>query len=256
MKAMVLAAGRGERMRPLTLDRPKPLLEVAGLPLIVHHLHALAMAGFREVVINVSWLGGQIRAALGDGSRYNVRIEYSDEGPEPLETGGGIYRALPLLGPAPFLVLNGDVWTDYPYAKLRGSLRPHDLAQLVLVPNPAHNLRGDFVLSEGRIVEPARDPGEERGPRGGQRTGCTAHVLRRRRLSPATVRWLRGRHIQAGASDSQRGARRACRRRAARRRVDGHRHAAEACGTGPAAAQRLRPVAFNGTVSQRLEWRP
>jgi len=157
MKAMVLAAGRGERMRPLTLDRPKPLLEVAGLPLVGHHLHALAMAGFREVVINVSWLGQQIRAALGDGSRYNVRIEYSDEGPEPLETGGGIFRALPLLGPAPFLVLNGDVWTDFPYAKLRGSPATDDLAQLVLVPNPAHNPRGDFVLRAGRIVEPARE---------------------------------------------------------------------------------------------------
>ncbi len=164
MKAMVLAAGRGERMRPLTLDRPKPLLEVAGLPLIVHHLHALAMAGFREVVINVSWLGEQIRAALGDGSRYNVRIEYSDEGPEPLETGGGIFRALPLLGPAPFLVLNGDVWTDYPYAKLRGSLRPDDLAQLVLVPNPQHNERGDFLLRAGRIVEQAYESGKQGEP--------------------------------------------------------------------------------------------
>jgi len=172
MKAMVLAAGRGERMRPLTLDRPKPLLEVAGLPLIVHHLHALAMAGFREVVINVSWLGEQIRAALGNGSRYNVRIEYSDEGPEPLETGGGIFRALPLLGPAPFLVLNGDVWTDYPYAKLRGALRPDDLAQLVLVPNPAHNSRGDFVLNAGRIVEPAREAGKVGGRRGAGEQGA------------------------------------------------------------------------------------
>jgi N-acetyl-alpha-D-muramate 1-phosphate uridylyltransferase len=153
MKAMVLAAGRGERMRPLTLDRPKPLLEVAGMPLIGHHLHALAMAGFRDVVVNLSWHGEQIRAALGDGSRYNVRIRYSDEGPEPLETGGGIFRALPLLGPAPFLVLNGDVWTDFPYAKLSESLRPADLAHLVLVENPGHNPGGDFVLRSGRIVE-------------------------------------------------------------------------------------------------------
>jgi N-acetyl-alpha-D-muramate 1-phosphate uridylyltransferase len=160
MKAMVLAAGRGERMRPLTLDRPKPLLEVAGMPLIGHHLHALAMAGFRDVVINTSWLADQIRAALGDGSRYNVRIQYSDEGPEPLETGGGIFRALPLLGPAPFLVLNGDVWTDFPYAKLGESLRPADLAHLVLVENPAHNPRGDFLLRSGRIVE---DGGESAG---------------------------------------------------------------------------------------------
>jgi N-acetyl-alpha-D-muramate 1-phosphate uridylyltransferase len=153
MRAMVLAAGRGERMRPLTLDRPKPLLEVAGMPLVGHHLHALAMAGFRDVVVNVSWLGDQIRAALGDGSRYNVRVRYSDEGPEPLETGGGIFRALPLLGPGPFLVLNGDVWTDFPYAKLRESLRPADLAHLVLVANPDHNPHGDFVLRSGRVVE-------------------------------------------------------------------------------------------------------
>ncbi|HSQ68604.1 MAG TPA: sugar phosphate nucleotidyltransferase, partial [Steroidobacteraceae bacterium] len=110
MKAMILAAGRGERMRPLTLLRPKPLLEVGGEPLIVHQLRALAGAGFREIVINLSWLGEMIRAALGDGSSLGVSIRYRDEGPEPLETGGGIFRALPLLGPAPFLVLNGDVW--------------------------------------------------------------------------------------------------------------------------------------------------
>jgi MurNAc alpha-1-phosphate uridylyltransferase len=154
---MVLAAGRGERMRPLTLERPKPLLEAGGRPLIVHHLDALARAGIRDVVVNVSWLGTQVVSALGDGSRHGVRIAYSDEGPEPLETGGGIFRALPLLGPAPFLVLNGDVWTDYPYAQLRDVLRPADLAHLVLVPNPPHNPKGDFVLREGRIVE---EPGE------------------------------------------------------------------------------------------------
>jgi MurNAc alpha-1-phosphate uridylyltransferase len=154
---MVLAAGRGERMRPLTLERPKPLLEAGGRPLIVHHLEALARAGIRDVVINVSWLGTQVVSALGDGSRHDVRIAYSDEGPEPLETGGGIFRALPLLGPAPFLVLNGDVWTDYPYARLRAVLRPADLAHLVLVPNPLHNAKGDFVLRNGRIVE---GPGE------------------------------------------------------------------------------------------------
>jgi N-acetyl-alpha-D-muramate 1-phosphate uridylyltransferase len=161
MKAMVLAAGRGERMRPLTLDRPKPLLEVAGMPLIGHHLHALAMAGFRDVVVNVSWLGDQIRSALGDGSRYNVSIQYSDEGPEPLETGGGIFRALPLLGPGPFMVLNGDVWTDFPYAKLRESLRPADLAHLVMVENPGHNPGGDFVLRSGRVVEDGAETGRE-----------------------------------------------------------------------------------------------
>jgi MurNAc alpha-1-phosphate uridylyltransferase len=154
---MILAAGRGERMRPLTLARPKPLLEAGGAPLIVHHLRALQAAGFEDVVVNLSWLGEQIRVALGDGSRFGVRLHYSDEGPEPLETGGGIFRALPLLGAGPFLVLNGDVWTDIDWSRLRDRLAPHDLAHLVLVGNPAHNERGDFVLEAGRIVE---RPGE------------------------------------------------------------------------------------------------
>jgi len=150
---MILAAGRGERMRPLTYATPKPLLEAGGAPLIVHHLRALQAAGFADVVVNLSWLGGQIEAALGDGSRYGLRLHYSDEGPEPLETGGGIFRALPLLGDGPFLVLNGDVWTDIEWSRLRERLAPHDLAHLVLVPNPQHNERGDFVLEQGRIVE-------------------------------------------------------------------------------------------------------
>jgi MurNAc alpha-1-phosphate uridylyltransferase len=158
MKAMILAAGRGERMRPLTLTRPKPLLEVGGQALIEHHLRSLAAAGFAQVVVNLSWLGEQICAALGDGARLGVEVRYSDEGPEPLETGGGIFRALPLLGTAPFLVLNGDVWTDYPYASLRERLRAGDLAHLVLVPNPPHNGVGDFVLREGRMIEGG--PGE------------------------------------------------------------------------------------------------
>ena len=157
MRAMILAAGRGERMRPLTLARPKPLLEAGGAPLIVHHLRALQAAGFDDVVVNLSWLGDQIRAGLGDGGRYGVRLHYSDEGPEPLETGGGIFRALPLLGAGPFLVLNGDVWTDFDWSRLRDRLAPRDLAHLVLVPNPAHNEKGDFVLAGGRIVE---KPGE------------------------------------------------------------------------------------------------
>ncbi len=150
---MILAAGRGERMRPLTLARPKPLLEAGGAPLIVHHLRALQAAGFEDVVVNLSWLGEQIRSALGDGSRFGVRLHYSDEGPEPLETGGGIFRALPLLGAGPFLVLNGDVWTDIDWSRLRERLAPRDLAHLVLVGNPAHNERGDFVLQNGRVVE-------------------------------------------------------------------------------------------------------
>ena len=152
---MILAAGRGERMRPLTLATPKPLLEAGGAPLIVHHLRSLRDAGFVDVVVNLSWLGAQIEAALGDGSRYGVRLHYSDEGPEPLETGGGIFRALPLLGDGPFLVLNGDVWTDFDWSRLRERLAPHDLAHLVLVPNPQHNEKGDFVLEQGRIVETA-----------------------------------------------------------------------------------------------------
>jgi len=150
---MILAAGRGERMRPLTLSRPKPLLDVGGRALIEHHLQALVAAGFSQVVINLSWLGEQICAALGDGARFGIDIRYSEEGPEPLETGGGIFRALPLLGPAPFLVLNGDVWTTYPYAALRERWLARDLAHLVLVPNPAHNERGDFVLRDGRMRE-------------------------------------------------------------------------------------------------------
>jgi MurNAc alpha-1-phosphate uridylyltransferase len=152
---MILAAGRGERMRPLTLVRPKPLLEAGGAPLIVHHLRALRSAGFEDIVVNLSWLGEQIRTALGDGSRHAVRLHYSDEGPEPLETGGGIFRALPLLGAGPFLVMNGDVWTDIDWSTMRERLAPGDLAHLVLVPNPAHNEKGDFVLRQRRIVETA-----------------------------------------------------------------------------------------------------
>ncbi len=149
MRAMILAAGRGSRMRPLTDDVPKPLLEVAGRPLIVWHLERLARAGFRRVVINHAWLGHQIPAALGDGSRWGLEIRYSDEGATGLETGGGIRHALPLLGDAPFLVINGDVWTDLDPAGV--SLRPGDLAQLVLVANPAHHPHGDFGLAGDRL---------------------------------------------------------------------------------------------------------
>jgi MurNAc alpha-1-phosphate uridylyltransferase len=151
---MILAAGRGERLRPLTLETPKPLLPVGGAPLIEHHLRALAAAGFREVVINLSWLGAKISAHLGDGARLGLAIAYSEEGAPPLETGGGIFRALPLLGPGPFAVINGDVWTDYPYARLREMpLAAGDLARLVLVPNPEQHPAGDFDLADGRIVE-------------------------------------------------------------------------------------------------------
>ena len=149
MKAMILAAGKGERMRPLTLTTPKPLVCAGGVPLIVYHLRALAEAGFREVVINHAWLGQQIEDYLGDGAQLGLRIAYSAEG-EPLETGGGIFRALPLLGDEPFLVVNGDIWTDYAFARLPQTIP--GLAHLVLVDNPQHNPDGDFVLN-GSLVE-------------------------------------------------------------------------------------------------------
>lgn len=149
MKAMILAAGKGERMRPLTLHTPKPLIPVAGMPLIEHHLRSLGRAGFTEVIINHAWLGQQIEDHLGDGARFGLSIRYSAEG-EPLETGGGIFKALPLIGEAPFLVINGDIWTDFDPAALR---RPLDgLAHLVLVDNPPHHPQGDFSLSQGRVV--------------------------------------------------------------------------------------------------------
>ncbi|OWJ98171.1 mannose-1-phosphate guanylyltransferase [Pseudomonas sp. A46] len=150
MKAMILAAGKGERMRPLTLHTPKPLVRAAGTPLIEFHLRALARAGFRDLVINHAWLGQQIEDHLGSGERFGLSIRYSAEG-EPLETGGGIFRALPLLGDEPFLLVNGDVWTDYDFGHL---CRPLDgLAHLVLVDNPEHHPRGDFQLVDGRVSE-------------------------------------------------------------------------------------------------------
>lgn len=148
MKAMILAAGRGERMRPLTDEQPKPWLDVAGKPLIVHHIESLAAAGLTEIVINLAWKGEVLAEGLGDGSRYGVRIRYSREEPAALETAGGIVQALPLLGAEPFVVVNGDVWTDFPYARLR---EPAGLAHLVLVDNPPHHPQGDFGLSEGRV---------------------------------------------------------------------------------------------------------
>lgn len=156
MKAMILAAGKGERMRPLTLHTPKPLVPVAGQPLIEYHLRALAAAGFTEVVINHAWLGQQIEAHLGDGERFGLRIRYSPEG-EPLETGGGIFKALPLLGDEPFLLVNGDIWTDYDFGRLRVPLQ--GLAHLVLVANPGHHGRGDFRLHDGQVADGDDAPG-------------------------------------------------------------------------------------------------
>lgn len=145
--AMILAAGRGERMRPLTDRIPKPLLEVRGRPLIEYHLERLARAGISQVVINLAWLGSLIRDRLGDGGRYGVHIVYSEESPLALETAGGIFRALPHLGSGAFLVMNGDVFTDYPAA--HASLSGERDAHLVLVPNPPQHPLGDFGLEDG-----------------------------------------------------------------------------------------------------------
>jgi MurNAc alpha-1-phosphate uridylyltransferase len=155
MKALLLAAGRGERLRPVTDSLPKALVQVAGRPLIGYHLAALARAGIREVVINTSWLAQQLHAALGDGAQLGVSISWSDEGPVPLETGGGIFRAMPLLGSEAFLVVNADIWTDIDFGTI--AIEPDAWAHLVLVPNPAHHPRGDFGLEEGRVIATDQD---------------------------------------------------------------------------------------------------
>lgn len=153
MKVMILAAGLGKRLRPLTLHRPKPLVEVDGKPLIVHHLERLSQAGFRDIVINHSWLGEQIVQRLGNGSEWGVDIAYSHE-PEPLETAGGIIQALPLLGDHrddPFLIVNGDIFTDYPFERVPERLV--GLAHLIMVDNPGFKETGDFALRQGKVQE-------------------------------------------------------------------------------------------------------
>ena len=151
MKALIFAAGLGERMRPLTDHTPKPLLVAGGKPLIVWHLERMAAAGVREVVINTSWLADQFPQVLGDGSQWGVKITYSYEGTTPLETGGGMLHALPLLGDAPFLLVNGDIWTDFDFARLPHA--PAGLAHLVMVDPPDQAPRGDFALDGGRVHE-------------------------------------------------------------------------------------------------------
>ena len=149
MKAMILAAGRGERLRPLTDTLPKPLLRVAGKSLLEYHLNALRDAGIRQVVINLGYRGQQIADTIGDGHNYNLSISYSHEPEEALETGGGIFQALPLLGEQPFLLISADIWTNYNFAQLSArasGLEGH--AHLVLVANPPHHLDGDFALSQ------------------------------------------------------------------------------------------------------------
>jgi len=150
MKAMILAAGRGERMGALTDQTPKPLLQAGGKMLIEHQIEALTLAGFHQLVINHAHLGQQFEIALGDGASYGVEIRYSPEPEGALETAGGIRHALPLLGEEPFLVVNGDIWTDFPFASL--PVVPMGLAHLVLVDNPPHHPAGDFALQGDQVV--------------------------------------------------------------------------------------------------------
>ncbi|GAB3728560.1 nucleotidyltransferase family protein [Luteimonas pelagia] len=152
MKALVFAAGLGERMRPLTDHTPKPLLAAGGKPLIAWHLERLSAAGVTDVVVNTSWLAGQFPPALGDGARWGLRLHFSYEGDTPLETGGGMLHALPLLGDAPFLLVNGDTFCDVDFARL--PREPDGLAHLVMVDPPVHAPRGDFVLrADGHLAE-------------------------------------------------------------------------------------------------------
>ncbi|MBO9716631.1 MAG: nucleotidyltransferase family protein [Pseudoxanthomonas sp.] len=152
MRALVFAAGLGERMRPLTDHTPKPLLEAGGKPLLVWHLEKLAALGVREIVVNTSWLAARFPEVLGDGARWGLRLHYSYEGPTPLETGGGMLHALPLLGDAPFVAVNGDIWTDYDFARL--PREPRGDAHLILVDNPVHHPQGDFGLqADGRVAD-------------------------------------------------------------------------------------------------------
>ena len=154
MKALIFAAGLGERMRPLTEHTPKPLLEAGGKPLIAWHLEKLASIGVRDVVVNTSWLAARFAEVLGDGSRWGLRLHYSYEGTTPLETGGGMWHAQALLGDAeavgaPFLAINGDIWCDYDFARL--PREPDGDAHLVMVDNPPQHPEGDFVLVDGRL---------------------------------------------------------------------------------------------------------
>ena len=151
MKALIFAAGLGVRMRPLTSHTPKPLLQAGGKPLLAWHLEKLAAIGVQDVVVNTSWLAHRFPEVLGDGSRWGLRLHYSYEGPEPLETGGGMLHALPLLGDAPFLAVNGDIWSDCDFARL--PREPRGDAHLVLVDNPEHHPDGDFALrGDGTVL--------------------------------------------------------------------------------------------------------
>jgi N-acetyl-alpha-D-muramate 1-phosphate uridylyltransferase len=156
MKAMILAAGRGERMRPLTDNTPKPLLKAAGKPIIEYTIIQLVTAGFTEIIINTAHLGEQIPMALGNGERWSAKLTYSHEGEQALETAGGIIHALPLLGEEPFLVVNGDIATDFNFAKLRQ--QPVSLMHLVLINNPPHHALGDFHLTDKEQLSSTQTP--------------------------------------------------------------------------------------------------
>lgn len=151
MRAMILAAGRGERLHPVTDSTPKALMQAGETTLLERHLQRLAGAGFRHCVINLGHLGERIREHVGDGKRWNLEIQYSNEGDDVLETGGGIFKALPLLGESAFLVVNADIWTDFDFARLRNT--KCDFAHLVMIDNPEHNKEGDFELRAG-LVKP------------------------------------------------------------------------------------------------------
>ena len=150
---MILAAGYGKRLRPLTDHTPKPLVSIGGKPLIVHHLEKIAQTGIKEVVINLGHLGSKIPEALGNGDTWGLSIQYSEEGPDPLETGGGMAKALPLLGSETFLLVNGDVWCDLDFSSIPRSLESNDQSLLYLVQQPEWRERGDFSLVNGRVVE-------------------------------------------------------------------------------------------------------
>ncbi|WP_199610829.1 N-acetylmuramate alpha-1-phosphate uridylyltransferase MurU [Flocculibacter collagenilyticus] len=155
MKAMILAAGRGERLRPLTDYCPKPLVEAGGQSLIEYHLERLAAAGIKEIIINISWLGDIIQNYLGNGKQFGVKIRYSNEGEHALETAGGIANALSLLGNEPFIVINSDIWTDFDFASLVNKVKVDantTMAHLVMVNNPEHNPNGDFSIDDDRLT--------------------------------------------------------------------------------------------------------
>jgi len=185
VKAMILAAGLGKRMRPLTDHTPKPLLSVAGKPLLQYHLEKLQQAGIREVVINLAYLGEQIRRFVGDGQAFGLAVHYSEE-PEPLETGGALLQALPLLGEAPFLLINGDVWTDYPLTELAQPALPDSIdGRLLLVPNPEFHPVGDFALTDDQRLSLAEDaPRHTFAGISLLRPGLIADYPKKRRLFP------------------------------------------------------------------------